>query len=133
MRAEHVAAHVRDELHDALGQLVGGSAQRPEELMQDEAHVGARAEPFKMDEAEYHQRHQRQQRRVREAHRPHVDFAREPVADDGGGVAQQPQHRPPGAAHVRGIFGTIRPRDVPAAVHGTGCGAQPVSNLSASR
>ena len=43
-RAEHIAAHVRDELQDALGQLIRRAPQRAKELMQNEPEIGARAE-----------------------------------------------------------------------------------------
>ena len=60
----------------------------------------ARAEAFQDRKAEYHERHERQQGGVGQTHRPHADLARQPVAHDGGGIAQHAQYRAPRRAHA---------------------------------
>ncbi len=99
-RAEHVAAHVLDELQDALGQLGLGVAQGAEEFVQDESEIGARSKALKNGETEDQQRYDRQQGGVRETHGADGDVARPPVANDGDRVAQQAQCGPPRRPHV---------------------------------
>ena len=97
--AEHVAAHVRDELHDVVGEFGGGVAQRQEKLMQDVTQMGAGAQTLQDGKTEHQQGYERQEGGVGETHRADVDVAGEPVAGDGGRITQQPQDRSPRRRH----------------------------------
>lgn len=130
-RTQYVAAHVRHELHDVFGQAIGRASHGPQELVQQVAQVGACAESLQDRDAEHQQRHQRQQRGVGETHRADGDLARKPVADEGRGVAQQPQYRAPRRRHAAGsleqsLLEPFLPLEHSAA-------PQAVNSLSASR
>ncbi len=102
-RTEQFAAHVLDELHDGFGERTFRMAQGAEELMQDESQVGVRAEALEDRKEEHHQRHQGQECRVRQTHGLGVDVTRQPVAQQGGRIAQRVKYRPPGSAQITGF------------------------------
>ena len=94
-RAQQIAAHIDDELHDAFRQLRRRASQRREEFVENESQIAARAEALQDREAEDQQRHDRQQRGVGQAHGPHADLAAQPIADQRGGIAHHAQERDP--------------------------------------